>query len=272
MYKKILISCLIIFGLILGINLVFAKNEKTPGDNIPEKNGVYDVPGHSSMKVKVFVYKEKPVKPDKPGKPGKPEPPAPELICYLDDPIFGPFVGPTGWMLPVTWEYNLNLSSVPSSVGNENLVAIAENAFNEWTDVLSGEVVLTRGEDTRTNRKALDGQNIIAWGRASAGTLAVAYIWYYPDTGEVVEIDTIMNRKYSWTWSDPLAWDHPTCAFEDSYDAQNILTHELGHWFGLNDHYTAEYENNTMFGYGSKTETKKNTLTSGDVAGIKALY
>ena len=63
------------------------------------------------------------------------------------------------------------------------------------------------------------------------------------------------------------------CAYIESYDAQNILTHEIGHWFGLDDEYDAtNYQNATMYGYGSKTEVKKNTLTDGDINGLRAIY
>ena len=41
---------------------------------------------------------------------------------------------------------------------------------------------------------------------------------------------------------------------------------------GLADEYTQEYADNTMFGYGSKGETKKNTLTTGDKTGLTAIY
>ena len=82
-----------------------------------------------------------------------------------------------------------------------------------------------------------------------------------------------MNRRTSWGWSDPSDWpDGQTCALDGVYDAQNILTHELGHTMGLDDHYDAPYENNTMYGYGSRTETKKNTLTTGDITGVSKLY
>ena len=51
-----------------------------------------------------------------------------------------------------------------------------------------------------------------------------------------------------------------------------LLTHELGHSMGLNDEYDTTYVDNTMFGYGSMTETKKDTLTTGDIIGVKSLY
>jgi len=270
--KKIL-SILIVVGLVLTVNVVFAKNAKNPGDDIPEQEGIYDVPGHPNMKVRVFVYKERPDNPGKPDKPGKPEPTPPSEQCGLEDPDSSEVVNATGWELPLTWEYSLNASSVPDTVGSENLETIAENSFKAWTDQVSVEI--NKGPDTLTAKYGLDGQNIIAWGRTSGRTLGVTYIWYYTSgelAGQVAEVDTIMNKRVLWMWSDPLNWSDPICAYTESYDAQNILTHEIGHWFGLDDHYTEAYENNTMYGYGSKMETKKDTLTTGDIIGVKSLY
>ena len=59
----------------------------------------------------------------------------------------------------------------------------------------------------------------------------------------------------------------------NAYDAQEILTHELGHWMGLGDMYdAANYQNATMYGYGSKAEVKKDTLSTGDISGIGVIY
>ncbi len=79
-----------------------------------------------------------------------------------------------------------------------------------------------------------------------------------------------MNQKFSWKWSDQSV--HQDCAYSNSYDAQDILTHELGHWVGLDDEYTSDFANNTMYGYGSQQEVKKDTLTTGDITAATAIY
>ena len=76
-----------------------------------------------------------------------------------------------------------------------------------------------------------------------------------------------MNKKFTWYWS-----QDKSCAYQNVYDAQDILTHELGHTFGLDDMYTNDYANHTMYGYGSKGEVKKDTLTIGDAQSVKILY
>ena len=174
-----------------------------------------------------------------------------------------------GTILPANWEYTLNLNSVPSSVGSENLKTIVERAFSVFSEDSGVNFTRTKNKTT-LNRARYDGKNIIAWGATSAGALATTYTTYYVSSGEVVDVDTIMNNQYPWSWADQA--EYSGCAYSDSYDAQNIMTHEFGHWLGLEDFYTEDFVNHTMYGYGAPGEVKKDTLTLGDIAGIKAIY
>lgn len=166
-------------------------------------------------------------------------------------------------------------------MGSGNLVKIVNNSFGAWTEAITsgGRVapVISNGGITTINRARFDGQNVITWGRTSGTALGVTYIWYYTTTYKVAEVDTVMNQKFSWAWSDPSTWpsdpQNDTCAYANVYDAQNIMVHEIGHWYGLDDEYdAASYAHNTMYGYGSKKETKKDTLTTGDITGINKIY
>ena len=268
--KKIIFT-LLVFSvfLVAGIAIAQGAAKNSQQDDleytIPEQDGAYDVPGRPELKVRVFVHNPK----------VKPEPTvSPALTCGLSDPKSDAVVDPAGWYLPKgTWVYRLNTASVPFSVGSGNLSNIAQLGFGAWSDAISSKVTFTVGSPTSATRAKLDGQNIIAWGRTSSSALAVTYIWYYASgllKGQVAEVDTIMNLRFNWSWT-PY---NPAnlCADANSYDAQDILTHELGHWVGLNDKYTSAYANNTMYGYGSKAEIKKDTLTSGDVSGVSAIY
>lgn len=239
--------------------------QKPQEEVLPEKEGIYNVPGRPDLKLRVFVYHAKP------DNPGGVEPALPNLNCSLSDPNSGAIVAGAGWKLPSSWTYRLNPTSVPVTVGSGNLMTISGNAFNEWLKALgNNKVSITKGSDTTVNKAQFDGQNIITWGRTSGAALAVSYIWY--SGGIAREIDTIMNNKFTWYWSNPNDWNGKICAYSGVYDAQDILTHELGHTFGLDDHYTSAYVNNTMYGYGSKTEVKKDTLTTGDKIGVVNLY
>ncbi len=273
MLKKLIVSGLVLALAAIVSPALAGKSSDLTSQNdsdLPEQEGVYDVAGHKNLKLRVFVYHGKPTE-----KPGKPTPPPPQEICGLTDPESSSVVSPAGWVLPTAWEYNLNLNGVPANVGAQNLAVIARNSFNQWlAQIGTGTVAVLNGEAALTDRAQRDGQNIIAWGRTSVSALAVSYIWYRTDTipYTAVEVDTIMNKKYSWAWSNPATWNGDICAYTGVYDAQNILTHELGHTFGLDDEYESAYQNNTMYGYGSVSETKKNTLTQGDKTGVVNLY
>lgn len=259
-----LVASVIALGLLLNPALAKSNDSDDSTDQtIPEKNGTYNVPGRPDLKVRVFVHNPK-VKPEI-----KPTP-SPSLICDLNDPESANVVSPTSWHLPASWAYNLNPSSVPVSVGSANLAIIAADAFSRWSNASGSKVSLTRGSDTTAGKATFDRKNIIAWGRTSATALGITYIWYYPSTGLVAEVDTIMNKKFPWSWTSYSAQNR--CADQNSYDAQNILTHELGHWMGLDDEYATDYQDNTMYGYGAKGEIKKDTLTSGDISGISMIY
>jgi hypothetical protein len=257
---KFLIVFFLAIAIVFCSSITFAKNDKN--SDIPEQAGLYDVPGHPELKLRVFVYHEKP------NKPGRPTPPSPQEVCNLLDSDSTLLVAPADWKLPSTWKYRLNTSSVPLTVGANNLSMIAENAYKQWTDVIhNNQVTITKDSNTIVNRAVLDGQNIIAWGNAPVSALAVSYIWYNRITKVAIEVDTIMNTKSIWYWS-----QNQNCAFQGVYDAQDILTHELGHTMGLDDMYTNDYANHTMYGYGSKGEVKKDTLTQGDISGVQNIY
>jgi len=245
MSKKIFLILLTIFLLLVP----FAFAQKPEDWEPPEKNGVYDVPGKKNLKVRVFVH-EPPIKS------------AATINCQPDNDSNNP-VDPAGWRLPENWTYYVN-PNVPSSIAS-NLTTIVENAFNAWRIPLAEKVNFIKGGTTTIGVKKLDGKNIIAWGRISGSALGVTYTWYNPTTGLAVETDTIMNLKYPWGWS-------TTQCNSNYYDAQNILTHELGHWVGLDDEYALNYVDNTMYGYGAKGEIKKDTLTKGDIAGVNSIY
>src|SRR3990172_2644459 len=166
-----LIGLLALVGLFAGLNQALAAKPNYAPE-FPDTSGTYDVPGHSNLKVKIFVHKSKQ------GKPGL----TPAPIC--GDPQVNDVVGAAGWHLPKTFTYNLNLTSIPSSVSG--LSTIAQNAFSEWTSAIAGEVAITQGVNTEITRASYDGKNIIAWGRTSGSALAVTYTWYDRYTKEAL--------------------------------------------------------------------------------------
>lgn len=256
MKKTYCLLALMCFAVALGMGLQSAS-AKTVSD-IPDVDGTYDVPGHPNLKVRVFVHNPKQQSAKK------------QLgTCSVDDPNIGPLVDPAGWHLPSSWNYYLNSSSAPLGAVRANLTNYANQAFTEWTTAVGSKVNFTNKGNTTVARKGYDGRNIIAWGAAPGSALAVTYTWYNTQTKQAVETDTIMNKKFPWSW---MAYSLSACPSLNTYDAQDILTHELGHWVGLNDEYDSTYSKNTMYGYGSKGEIIKDTLTTGDSTGAYNIY
>jgi len=257
MSKKTLMVLAVSLALGLNVSLAYAKNSAT--QDIPDQNGTYDVPGHPNLKVRVFVHNPKPQNAKN------------QLgTCSLTDPNEGPQVDPAGWHLPSSWNYYLNTSSAPLGAVRTNLTNYSGQAFSKWADAIgSNKVTFSLKGYTTIAKKAYDGKNIIAWGTAPGTALAVTYTWYYTQSKEAVETDTIMNKKFSWSW---MPYSLTNCPSLQSYDAQDILTHELGHWVGLDDEYNTSYAYNTMYGYGAKGEIIKDTLTTGDSTGAYNIY
>lgn len=253
---KYVIGSLLLAGV---MSLGAAQAKPMPADladlpEAPDHSGTYREPGRPDILVHVFVHGPKPVALD-------------ALTCGLDDPASSSVVPAAGWKLGSQVVYNLNPSSVPSSVGASNLATMTANAFGDWASAVSNAVHFNAGSSTTVSRSAYDGLNVVAWGRTSGQALATTYIRSNTQTGAVVDVDTIMNKKFGWSWS-----TQANCADASTYDAENILTHELGHWMGLDDTYTSPFVNNTMYGYGAKGEVKKDTLTTGDINGARAIY
>ncbi len=81
---------------------------------------------------------------------------------------------------------------------------------------------------------------------------------------QILETDLRMNTYYTWSIS--------TNGVSGTMDMQSILTHEFGHWVGLNDLYRNPDYYLTMFGYANYGQTWKQTLGQGDINGIRAVY
>ena len=257
-----------LFALIFSLTLVLspaAALATQPTDlpaQVPEKTGDYPDPENPQLRVHVFVHEPK----DK----NKNDSVITSLPAACSDPTSSAIVPAAGWKLQGNVTYRLNPSSAPSSSLITNLPTIADNGFDTWSAAISGKITFTQGSNTSTNRQAYDGQNIISWGRLQSGALGVTYIRYYTSSGQVVDVDTILNKRYTWSWTDPTT--ATTCGVANTYDVQDILTHEQGHWMGLDDTYDVSYQNNTMYGYGSTNEIKKDTLTAGDISGVQTIY
>ncbi|PKM87993.1 hypothetical protein CVU83_02320 [Candidatus Falkowbacteria bacterium HGW-Falkowbacteria-2] len=105
-----------------------------------------------------------------------------------------------------------------------------------------------------------NGHKLYAQNSGNNGTPAITYYSYSGNS--LIDVDTYFNTYYPWSTSGDSGY----------YDVQNVLTHELGHWLVLNDLYSSQDAEKTMYGYTSLGETKKRSLDTDDINGINAIY
>lgn len=141
----------------------------------------------------------------------------------------------------------------------EDVVAAITASAETWDKETSFQVFMYMGTTTRSAGR-YDGYNVIAWGSYRSGVIAVTYIWYKGDT--ILETDTRLNTLYKWSLTGEAG----------KMDVQNIMTHEFGHWCGLDDLYEDKDYWLTMYGYASAGETYKRTLGLGDILGLQEVY
>ncbi len=230
-------------------------------DDLPEVAGDYAVEGKKDLRVRVFVHPHK----EKDAFKSSPV----TLAACTPDVESSATVGLAGWHLPSgATAYRVNYSTVPSSVGTLSAKTAIANVFSTWDNEIVA-VSFTEGSQTSVTRAKLDGQNAVFWNRLSSSTLAVTYVWYNTTSQEAVEIDMVYNKRHPWKYT---PYTNSACGDLNSYDVQNIGTHEVGHWMGLDDMYGSSDVDVTMYGYGEKGELKKDTLTTGDINAVKVLY
>ena len=139
-------------------------------------------------------------------------------------------------------------------------IAAVNDAVEAW-DAATADELFSYAGTTEKRWYEEDGQNTVSWVKfVPRDYIAVAVMWYDPDTMIVWEVDIIFNTFQKWG-IDPVKKDM-------AFDIQNIATHEFGYPVGLDD----LYGEITMYGYSSKGETEKRSLEDGDVAGAQFLY
>jgi hypothetical protein len=139
--------------------------------------------------------------------------------------------------------------------------AAVQRGANSWNNVGADFTFQYYGNCYSTSQ-GMNGTNCIMWGSTS-GSLATAYRWYYPATGEIFECDIVFNDSHTWS-TDP---DTPF----GKYDVESVAIHELGHWLNLADLYDIADSDKVMYGYlGTGEEVR--TLHSCDIEGICYIY
>lgn len=180
------------------------------------------------------------------------------------------------WRTVEPWVIN---ATNTDSLDENSIFSIFDGSVLKWEDAADGTVgngtsknIMGQGSLTAgplsADTSSTDGQNEMYFGDiGEPGTIGVTIVWgiFGGPIGnrQLVEWDQIYNEiDYDWSLTGEVS----------KMDFGNIAIHEIGHGVGLNDQYEPSCSEQTMFGYGTEGETKKQTLESADIAGVKELY
>lgn len=176
-------------------------------------------------------------------------------------------------------------------------------AFSAWhgVDARVPAVRFVRGSGARPSLTP-DGQNSVLIApiefEGHETDLAITIGFSHPKTGEITEADIVINARHGFsileqppsvataeaadaaatvaTRADaalrPLSClgDANGAACGQTYDLQNVLTHEVGHFWGLPEDF--EDRGSTMYSCTSACEVHKRRLASADVHALRRLY
>ena len=266
--KRVLLAGLVITALLLSLaGTVAAAGPPGPfeeGNQSEQAEAAIDAhkpitPGGQFVRLALVHYARPPWagKPDKEGEPEEPK-------DYDTFALLG-----VEWVVPVGGiPYVIDPDYAPTG----SIVEI-ELAYEAWDDATSVELFAepTVDSEVSPSTDSPDFINTVSWRRiVPPRVIAVCFIWYNPDTMEIVDCDVIMNTKHDWG-IDPDG-EGEDYILEDAFDVCNIVTHEAGHVVGLGDLYDKTYSELTMYGYSEEGETKKISLENGDKLGCQYLY
>jgi len=146
------------------------------------------------------------------------------------------------------------------------------NSFSTWQSVSTSTVTCQSDDESSTVATvAEDGVNVIFWVTDnvdwSHGPNASAHTTTHIDgsTGQITEWDIELNGTPAFTATRP--WS--ATGESGKLDFQSVVTHEVGHVFGL-DH--VDNAAATMYGFSTLGDIGRRTLHQDDINGVTFLY
>lgn len=103
--------------------------------------------------------------------------------------------------------------------------------------------------------------------RRAKGALAITLVTADENSSSIMDADILVNGGHLFTDVTTLTQGKAPAV---AYDLQDVIAHELGHWFGL-DEETVNDES-TMYAYVYPGEIKKRDLDQSDIAAVQLAY
>jgi hypothetical protein len=167
------------------------------------------------------------------------------------------------WSAPgITW--NLHVAGSDDIDDGSHEMAIVK-AFDVWQSVGGSKIAFARGADVSSGPSSsnhvvmFDENNDTGYFPPLSGIVALTPISYDTGSGNILDADIIFNGKdYSWS----------TAGDDGHFDVQDVLTHELGHFIGL-DH--SPVLSGSMWPYVSPKQWLHRSLSLDDRSGAIAV-
>jgi hypothetical protein len=158
------------------------------------------------------------------------------------------------------------------------------NAFGQWvaSDPNLPSISFDSGKTSTTPKR--DGKSTVSFGKITAPghehDLAITITYSDSQSGEILEADMVLNARYGMAVLKErhghdvkpadAAGSQDTDECANRYDAQNVATHEAGHFFGLGEDMVERRA--TMFPSIDECETHKRELEATDISAVGTLY
>jgi hypothetical protein len=185
----------------------------------------------------------------------------------------------------VRWWRNRVKITLDASVGDIGADAedAVRGAFGTW--LASGENLPRLDFDLSSARRAVtlapDGENRVYFAPITVpgheNDLAITLAYTRSDSGEVTEADLVINARHAFAMlrdegrSAALSSGTTTASgCKGTYDVQSVLTHEVGHFFGLGEDTTDRGA--TMYFSTTPCDLGKRDLSTGDSGEMSNLY
>ncbi len=186
------------------------------------------------------------------------------------------------WRTPCT-AISLSSEAPSTTLSMDEVRGVFQRSIASWTtvdcggaptglsvDVLTDTNLCTSASHNRGGRNVHSVMFIAeGWSttrRLAPNAFAVTFVWHNADTGEIYDGDMLINNERG-----PYTICSETSCPSGSVDLENIVTHEMGHYFGV-AHTESLNIDATMFSQAPAGERSKRTLEEDDTTAICSIY